>query len=194
MTLADLKRLAANGTVALTPASGVSLKTDTPDGYKLIHPGYRRRDYLYDSDWVYQDDVRCSPGCALKAETAVQLRESVEGLSSHFWHLQYNARNSQNPGHLTWQYRGKYYCGVNKGGSDPECSQGASDSGSEASFDPGEVFGKTWGSKNSITVFPMVALSTHFNTGIVVTTKFRGYDTLSRSRTTRLNTHSGDGS
>jgi hypothetical protein len=108
--------------------------------------------------------------------------------------LTYNAATSRNPGGLTWQFHARYYCGVNvSGGNDYICNNGATSSGSEIAFNPGYTAYPTWGATNSITVFPMVALSTHFNTGIVVETKFRGYDTLSRSSTTRLNTTSGTG-
>jgi len=173
----------------------VMLSTDTPDGYKLIHPGYRRSSYVYDSNWVYQGDYRCSGGvCRLQAETRVKIHEYVYGGSSHYWSLRYDAQTVKNPGHLSWQFHDKYYCGVNVAHhSDPICTNGASASGKEQVFNPGESFRKTWGRTNSITVFPMVALSTHFNTGVAVTTKFRGWDTLSRTRTTRLNTTSGTG-
>jgi hypothetical protein len=169
--------------------------TDTPDGYKLIHPGYRRSNYVYDSDWVYQGDYRCSGGeCSLQAETRLKIHEYVYGGSSHYWSLRYDAQTVKNPGHLSWQFHDRYYCGVNVAHhSDPICTNGASASGKEYAFNPGESFRKTWGRTNSITVFPMVALSTHFSTGVVVTTKFRGWDTLSRTRTTRLNTTSGTG-
>lgn len=173
----------------------VTPMTDTPDGYKLIHPGYRRSSYVYDSDWVYQGDYRCSGGqCILRAETRLKIHEYVYGGSSHYWSLRYDAQTVKNPGHLSWQFHDRYYCGVNVAHhSDPICTNGASASGKEYAFNPGESFRKTWGRTNSVTVFPMVTLSTHFSTGVVVTTKFRGWDTLSRTRTTRLNTTSGTG-
>jgi hypothetical protein len=55
------------------------------------------------------------------------------------------------------------------------------------------VVNKPWGSKNSITVFPMLQPTVIFSDGEHPTYKFRGYDTLSRASTTRLNTSSGQG-
>jgi hypothetical protein len=193
-TLTALKQLAAQGKLSLSLPGQVSAQTSTPSGYHLEHPGYRRTNYTYDSDWVYHDDVYCSFTCVLKAETKVQLHEYLYGGSSHTWALTYNAQTVSDPAGITWQYHYRYYCGVNiANASDTICTNGASASGSEYAFSPGHVSYPTWGATNSITVFPMVALSTHFSTGIVVETKFRGYDTLSRSSTTRLNTSSGTG-
>ena len=56
-----------------------------------------------------------------------------------------------------------------------------------------DVVNKPWGKTNNITVFPMVAMSTQCSNDPRVTTNFRGYDTLSRARTTRLSTKSGTG-
>jgi hypothetical protein len=174
-------------TSAVTPA------TSTPNGFKLIHPGSRRSDYVYDSDKAYQGSYHCNDGkCTLLAEVAVQLHEYVIGGSSHTWQLTANMHEYKNPGHITWSYFATYYCGVNvKGGNDHECNNGAAPSNVNMSVD--DVVNKPWGKTNNITVFPMVAMSTQFSNGPRVTTKFRGYDTLSRARTTKLNTKSGTG-
>jgi len=191
---ADLQRLANTRNADLS-TSDASPATATPDGYLLIHPGYRRSDYVYDSDWVYQGAYHCqNDDCTLLAETRVRLHEYVYGGSSHTWRMTYYGEEYGNRGGLTWQYHIKYYCGVNvRNASDHICTNGASDSGVEVDYANGESFNKSWGTTNSITVFPMAALSTHFSNGTVVTTKFRGYDTLSRSSTTRLSTSSGTG-
>lgn len=39
-----------------------------PDGFKLIHPGYRRSSYTYDSDKVYQGSYHCTDTCRLLAQ------------------------------------------------------------------------------------------------------------------------------
>ena len=130
----------SSATIVITPM------TDTPDGYKLIHPGYRRSSYVYDSDWVYQGDYRCSNGeCILQAETRLKIHEYVYGGSSHYWSLRYDAQTVKNPGLLSWQFHDRYYCGVNVAHqSDPICTNGASASGTELAFSPGESIHKTW--------------------------------------------------
>jgi hypothetical protein len=174
-------------------ASAVAPATSTPNGFKLIHPGYRRSNYVYDSDKAYQGSYRCvDDKCTLLAEVTVQLHEYVIGGTSHTWQLTANMKEYKNPGHLTWSYFATYYCGVNVAhGNDHECNNGAAPS--DAGMSVNDVVNKPWGKTNSITVFPMVAMSTQFSNGPKVTTKFRGYDTLSRARTTKLNTKSGTG-
>lgn len=174
--------------------SGITPAASTPNGFKLINPGYRRSNYVYDSNKVYQAVYRCSAsgGCALLAAVTVQLHEHVIGGTSHTWQLTANMREYTNPGHIHWSYFATYYCGVNvKNASDHECNNGAAPSGVNMSHN--DVVNKPWGATNNITVFPMVAMSTQFSVGPKATTKFRGYDTLSRARTTRLNTSSGTG-
>ena len=168
--------------------------TSTPNGFKLIHPGYRRSNYVYDSDKAYQGSYHCNDGkCTLLAEVTAQLHEYVIGETSHTWQLTVNMHEYKNPGHLTWSYFATYYCGVNiKGGNDHECNNGAAPSNVNMSVN--DVVNKPWGKTNNITVFPMVAMSTQFSNGPRETTKFRGYDTLSRARATKLNTKSGTGS
>lgn len=175
-------------------ASAVTPATSTPNGFKLIHPGYRRSDYRYDSDKVYQGSYHCNDSkCTLWAEVTAQLYEHVINGNSHTWQIKANMHEYKNPGHLRWSYFATYYCGVNvKGSSDHECNNGAAPS--HANMSVNDVVNKPWGKTNNITVFPMVAMSTQFSNGPRDTTKFRGYDTLSRARTTRLNTKSGTGS
>src|SRR5690349_8791696 len=70
--LADTTKASSlpNATPEITP------KTDTPDGFKLQHPGHRRSDYVYDSDNVYQGSYHCVDGeCTLLGEVRVQLHE-----------------------------------------------------------------------------------------------------------------------
>jgi len=167
--------------------------TNTPNGFKLIHPGHRRSNYTYDSDKVYQGSYHCSGGvCRLAGEVTVQLHEHAIGGSSHTWQLTVHMKEYENPGHLSWSYFATYWCGVNvKGGNDYECKNGAAPS--HASMSHNTVVNKPWGKTNSITVFPMVQATTQFSNGVKDTTKFRGWDTLSRKSTTRLNTKSGTG-
>lgn len=193
-TLSQLQRRANTGQITLSMVGQVAPATATPSGYSLVHPGYRRGDYIYDSDNVYQDDVSCSATCTLKAETRVQEHQYVVGTTSKYWRLQENAAQSQNPGGLTWRYTAVYYCGVNiSGGADHICGNGADASGGDAPMTAGENVYKRFEQVNNNTVFPMVGISTHFSTGVVVTTKFRGWDTLNRASTTKLNSTSGNG-
>lgn len=98
----------------------------------------------------------------------------------------------KNPGHYTWSYSATYWCGVNvRGGNDTICVDGAAPS--NASMSVNTLVNKPWGARNGITVFPMVQAGTVFSNGVHVTTKFRGWDTLSRARSTKLNTSSGTG-
>lgn len=166
--------------------------TGTPDGFILQHPGTRRTDYVYDSDKVYQGSYHCEATCTLLAQVTVQLHEVAIGGSSHTWQLTMNMKEYSNPGHITWSYFATYWCGVNvKSGDDYECNNGAAPS--NVSMSPNSVVNKPWGRTNNITVFPMVQASTQFSNGPKDTTKFRGWDTLSRARTTKLNTSSGTG-
>jgi hypothetical protein len=179
---------------SLPDADGsLSPMADTPDGFILQHPGIRRSDYVYDSDTVYQGSYHCSgSSCTLLAQVTAQLHEVAIGGSSHTWQLTMNMRQYSNPGHITWSYFATYWCGVNvSGGNDYLCNNGAAPS--DVSMSVNTLVNKPWGSTNSITVFPMVQASTQFSNGPKVTTKFRGWDTLSRSSTTRLNTSSGTG-
>ncbi len=166
---------------------GVTAAASTPDGFKLHNPGYRRSDYIYDSDTVYQGTYRCgtSGTCYLLAQVAAQLHQVAIGGSSHTWQLTMNMKNYSNPGGLTWSYSATYWCGVNVSlGNDTICTNGAAPS--NATMSVNTLVNKPWGSTNGIKVFPMVQASTLFSNGVRVSTKFRGCDTLSRSSTTRL--------
>lgn len=158
----------------------------TPNGFSLRNPGIRRSDYIYDSDNVYQGSYDCSGStCILKAQVKAQFHHYVNGGSSHTAQLTMYMTNYSNPGGLTWSYSSSYWCGVNvSGGNDTICTNGAAPSG--ASMSVNTVVNKPWGATNGITVFPMVQASTVFSNGVNVTTKFRGWDTLSRASTTKL--------
>lgn len=179
---------------SMSDSSGsVSPLTNTPDGFTLQHPGFRRSDYVYDSDTVYQGTYHCnSSTCTLMAEVTAQLHEVAIGGSSHTWQLTMNMNWYTNPGNYTWSYFATYWCGVNvSGGEDYLCTNGPATS--NVSMSVNDIVNKPWGATNNITVFPMVQASTQFSNGVKVTTKFRGWDTLSRASTTKLNTSSGTG-
>jgi hypothetical protein len=176
-----------------TDGSDVSVATDTPSGFKLINPGIRRSDYVYDSDKAYQGAYECSGStCTLAAEVTAQLHEVAIGGSSHTWRLTMTMQKYANARNLTWSYSSTYWCGVNvSGASDHLCTNGAAPS--NASMSVNTEVNKPWGATNSITVFPMVQASTVFSDGVHVSTKFRGWDTLSRTSTTKLKATSGTG-
>lgn len=163
--------------------------TNTPNGYSLRNPGTRVSDYLYRSDFVYHYDMILLPDDTyyMRAETKVRLVESVTGGSSHYWQLTFRTLPVSNADGLTWYFTQKYWCGVNvSGGQDHICDNAADESGTEMPVsDSGSIY-RYWGTVNSITVFPMEDITTHFSSGISVTTKFRGWDTLSRASTNRL--------
>jgi hypothetical protein len=181
-------------TSALPGATSTALPAaSTPDGFKLQHPGIRRNDYLYDSDTEYQVYARCTTSsCGPLANIRVQFNEYLNGGYSNLWRLTANMSEYDDPGNLTWSYSATYYCGVNvKGASDHECDNGADPSGESMSVN--EAVWLSWGNTDNITVFPMVAMSTLFSDGGVVTTKFRGWDALNQEGFTELATKSGDG-
>ncbi|MEC3997165.1 hypothetical protein VSR01_28155 [Actinacidiphila sp. DG2A-62] len=177
---------------AAAPAE-VHPNASTPDGYALLDPGYRRSDYRYDSDTMYEAVYAC-PGdeCTLEASTKSQFRETVVGGSSKRWQLTMTRSTDRNPAGLTWSYSSTYYCGVNiSGGSDHTCGNSASASG--VSFEANTPTYKDFEHVNNNTVFPMVSASTIFSTGKTATNKFRGWDVLNRASSTKLNTSSGTG-
>jgi hypothetical protein len=171
----------------------ITVMADTPDGFKLTNPGIRRSDYVYDSDPIYLSTIECDgPVCVVLASVKSQLHEEVIGGSSHAWRLNMKMTTYSNPGHLTWSLSASYWCGVNvEGGNDHTCNNGAAPSNSSMSVNT--VVNKPWGATNSITVFPMVHPSVVFSNGAHDSWKFRGWDTLSRASTTKLDTNSGAG-
>lgn len=168
-------------------------RTGTPGGFALQHPGHRRSDYVYDSDDVYQGAYHCTEdGCRLQGEVKVQFHEVSIGGSSHAWRLTLSMKEYKNPGRLTWSYFSTYWCGVNiKNSPDHECDSGAAPSG--ASMSQNTEVNKPWGASNGITVFPMVQATTQFSNGGTASTKFRGWDTVSRKSATKLADKSGTG-
>ncbi len=183
------------GGAALGGATASGSTGATPSGYRLRDPGYRRSDFVYDSYYIDQVDlVYRNGGAHVRAATQVQLHERVVGGSSKNWDLTYNARTAQNNDGLTWTYGSLYYCGVNVANADDHiCEKGAAPSKVDEAFNPGDVRTKRFEDTSGNTVFPMLQLSTHFSSGVTVDSKFRGYDTLNRAQTTRLNTSSGTG-
>lgn len=170
--------------------SVVSPMTATPSGFTLV--GTKRSPYIYDSSTVYQGSYHCATSCTLVGEVATQLHEVAIGGSSHTWELTMNMKEYQNAGGLSWTYSATYWCGVNiKNATDTLCTNGAAPS--NASMSTNDLVNKPWGATNGITVFPMVQASTIFSNGVMDTTKFRGYDTLSYSSTTRLADRSDTG-
>ena len=165
----------------------ISIAADTPDGFKLRNPGVRSSDYVYTSDTVYQGAYNCNATvCTLAAEVTARLKQTAIGGSSHTWQLTMNMARSRNPGGLTWSHSSTYWCGVNESLSGDRICDASGAAPSNASMSVNTLVNKPWGSANSITVFPMVQANTIFSNGVTVSTKFRGWDTLSRSSTTML--------
>jgi hypothetical protein len=172
---------------------GVTAAEATPGGFKLQAPGIRRTDYIYDSDNIYAKSFNCKgTTCTLAAQVKVQLHQVAIGGSSHTWQLTMNMSKYSNPANLTWVYSSTYWCGVNiSGATDTLCTNGAAPSNQSMSVNT--LVNKPWGATNSITTFPMVKATTVFSNGVTVSIPYRGWDTLSRSSTTKLNTSSGTG-
>jgi hypothetical protein len=184
--VSELAKLEGTGDV--TPAAS------TPNGFKLQNPGIRRDDYVYDSDPVYQNAGDCGPIiCTAKAQVKVQFHQVVNGIDSHTWRLTMNMAEYSNPGNLTWTYSSTYWCGINIKLADDQLCDDPGAAPSNETMSVNTVVNKPWGAPNGITVFPMVQATTIFSDGAEVTVKFRGWDTLSTARTTRLNTTSGTG-
>lgn len=197
VTLAQLHSMGASHSVTVFEAGAASPATGVPSGYQLLKLGVRRNDYIYDSNADTHSNYACPSNggkCTLEAQTSVQEHQYVRGGSSKYWELKENARTVQNPASISWRYSAIYYCGVNiPGGPDHTCGNGADASGTSAPMTPGENVAKRFENVNGNTVYPMVGISTHFSTGVTVTTKYRDWDTLNRSTTTKLNTTTGTG-
>ena len=154
----------------------------------------KKTDYVYISGTVENDVYSCGNPCVLLIRVNGWLREEALGTNSHTWKLQQHYLEVKNPGGVSWTPLTEYWCGVNvSGGNDYECleSTGAAPSGVVMSENT-DVY-KPWGSTNGITVFPMVQASVVFNTGNTDTTKYRGWDTLSRANSTKLAATTGTG-
>jgi hypothetical protein len=180
---------------ALPSSSGVVVAAvATPGGFKLQAPGIRRTDFVYDSDNIYADSYNCRGiSCTLAAEVKVQLHQVAIGGSSHTWQLTLNMKQQSNPGALTWVYSSTYWCGINISGATDQICSASGAAPSNANMSVNTLVNKPWGSTNNITVFPMVKATTVFSNGVTVSIPFRGWDTLSRATTTKLNTSSGTG-
>lgn len=69
--------------VADALSGGSSSNGITERGYKLRHPGYRRSDYVYDSQDVYAINAHCEGGsCYARSQVRLSLHEYVVGGSS----------------------------------------------------------------------------------------------------------------
>lgn len=195
--LSTLQQSAANGTAVLSPPAGaVQTSAATPSGYKLINPGHRVTDYIYQSDSMYHSKYQCDAqsNCVTLAATKASEREYVRGTTSKYWELtQQTAPYGNFPENGSWSLTALYSCGVNiSGGDDHTCGNGADASGTSISTN-GTAIPKKFEAVNGNIVFPMVAITTNFSGGVVVTTKFRGWDVKNTSSTTKLNATSGTG-
>ena len=65
----------------------------TPDGFLLWDPGYRRNEYIYDSDPASLKAYHCKPSCRLLADVHVKLHVNVIGGSSKEWSIEPSARH-----------------------------------------------------------------------------------------------------
>ncbi|MGC5167934.1 hypothetical protein [Luteimicrobium sp. DT211] len=201
-TEADIASMEAAGELTVLDASdGAAIQplSSTPDGFKLWNKGQRKSDYVYYSDWYPFTVADCAENgtdCHTEARVDFQLKQTAIGGSSHAWELTLSSKTVSNVGGVTATKTSRYWCGVNvSGGSDTICdSSGAAPSGVDMSVDT--LVKKPWGSKNSITVFPMVKAQIIFYYGsqrFLGDFGFRGYDTLSRASTTKLASSSGTG-
>lgn len=186
---------ATGTTTSLAGGQAVHPDTGTPSGYTLVEQS--KSDYNYMSKPYYMDVEFCnSDGCAQQAEVYAQVKQYVTGGSSKNWDLTQLASTIalENPA-ITWFYTFAYYCGINvSGGADHICENGASPSGVETGFNPGDRVSKRFETINSGTDFPMVAIVVHWSTGGTGTGKFREWDTCNSAGSTKLCSSTGTGS
>ncbi len=85
-----------------TPLAAAATR-DTPTGFRLINPGYRRTDYLYDSDKGAFGSTTCAKGkCKIDAQVSAQFRQQVVGMSSKKWYVTMTLKQVSNASGLTW--------------------------------------------------------------------------------------------
>ncbi len=162
-------------------------------GFVLYNPGYRRTDYVYDSDWGPATELYCSSTCTVISRYSTQVHQYVYGGYSKAWKLTMNVKYIAGEAAKSYDYW--YACAINVSASpDHYCVHEASPSGTTGTI--------TYPSKDIIRYFedndypnkeyPMVAIGVHWEHASTQN-KNRGYDVCASYSMTKLCTSSGTG-
>lgn len=183
------------GVQMINPGQPVVMAVDTPTGYiRITRTKGKTTDYLYQSDYVYQSIGPCQNGVCTATDTVqTYIKESVTGGSSKNWTMYVGMRNWLDTTATTWSSSVTYFCGVSvPGGRDYICEGGGA-SASNVAMNVNQNTVKTFPSTSGKIVFPMLSVSTLWTNGVVVTTKFRGWDVSVGTSSSKLAATSGDG-
>ncbi len=204
-TLAEVQAMQAKAAKRTTQSSSTSPSSKpgqiTPfsvaSGFVLYDPGYRRTDYVYDSDWGPATEIYCETqtDCVATDEWQTQVHEYLNGGSSKLWQLTLNARRVYGTDTVTFDWW--YACAINVSGSpDHYCAvaNGADPSPQSLPMNPGETLYKYF-ERNSYSniEYPMVAIGVQYS-HVYVQDKYRGWDACVSASNTKLCASSGNGS
>lgn len=175
-------RTHANAFGTMHPANVVPF--DVASGYALREPGYRRTNYVYDSDWADILYEQCPGGeCYIADDVSVKIHEYLYGTTSRRWLLTFNSRETVN-GTPSYTTSYVYYCAINVAG-DPdhycETSHGADGSNEQGPWNNGDSINRGFESNSYTNIeYPMVGLTVHWSPPADInngtTAKFRGWD------------------
>lgn len=196
-TLEQVRAMAARAqTTSAVHASrskkGVVTPYSVASGFVLYNPGYRRSDYVYDSDWGKITELACNGSCQVVSTYQTRIHEYIVGGSSRQWQITLYYQ------HLSGNYASYfsywYACAINVSGSpDHYCQNGADPSGTTGVANSGEVLYRYF-EYNSYknTEYPMVGLGVHWPQ-VSNQNDNRGWDVCTAATTTKLCTSSGTG-
>jgi hypothetical protein len=194
----EIRKLQAEAKPATMHRSAAPL-TSAPDstdavasGFVLFNPGFRRSDFVYDSDWGKAILVHCSGTCTAESTYETQLHQYLYGGSSKRWQLTLNIRYKSGTNASSFGYW--YGCAINVSGrADHYCLNGASASEVSGSIQPGGQLNRLF-EDNSYPnkEYPMVGISVHWSGRASAENKDRGYDVCTGDNT-KLCTSSGTG-
>jgi hypothetical protein len=197
MTRSELTNLQSKAVTGVSTAAVPAVVTPyaVASGFVLYNPGYRRSNYVYDSDWSTFTEYRCSGSCVAISQEQTQLHQYVVGGYSRQWQLTLNAKTIFENSGYSHHYSFEYHCAINVSGSpDHYCVDGA-DPGTSGAMNPGQVLYKYF-EYNSYTntEYPMVKFVVAWSTGDVASFGNRGYDVCTSTSATKLCASSGNGS
>lgn len=197
----EAQQAAEDGSVTTTGEPVVEPSTATPRGYTL-HGNNKIDDYHYRSDKGLAKLDRCNNGeCTVQASVKVQLKETLNGGSSHRWTLGLHTDHaSGNP----YAFSYDYYCGVNvPNETDWTCETRDATADGHYSDDPVHSSTGTYNRdlsrdfgvhETSRTKFPMVAYHISWpGFSPVVHIKYRGWDIRRYSGVWKLAPATGTG-
>lgn len=195
---------AAGGSVSGVPATvksrtgapGATVRPlDVAGGYVLYNPGYKRSNYIYDSDWADAQQLRCNnAGCDVTDKWQTQVHEYVQGGPSKSWILTLNARRVSGSGSVYFDYW--YACAINVSFAPDhycETGNGADPSPDSGPMNPGDQLHKYFERNDYSNVeYPMVGIGVHFSNSST-TNRHRGADVCVTQSGASLCAETGNG-